>query len=107
MKPEYRSTAEVLPRVAALAGAVGDRSILAQTQWLPLRVLAWWQGWRRHRDERLLVKALAPLGERMLHDLGLSERIRAHALAGRESQYERLERLRSETGGLAGRFGPW
>jgi uncharacterized protein YjiS (DUF1127 family) len=107
MKPEYRSTAEALPRSVALSEAIGDRHTLAQSQWLPARVLAWWQNWRHQRDERLLAEALAPLGERMLQDLGLSERVRLHALAGRESQYERLERLRNETGGLGGRFGPW
>lgn len=107
MKPEYRSTAEALPHMAALTAAVGDRLSFAQAQSLPMRVLAWWQNARRRRAERLLIKALAPLGERLLQDLGLSEHVNLHALAGRESQFERLERLRNETGALTGRFGPW
>ncbi|HUL66858.1 MAG TPA: hypothetical protein VLW55_19820 [Burkholderiaceae bacterium] len=107
MKPAYRSTAEALAHVPALSAAVGGRRNFAQAQRLPVRVLAWWRDLRRQHDERLLIEALAPLGERVLQDLVLSERMRLHALAGRESQYERLERLRNETGGLAGRFGPW
>ena len=107
MKPEYRSTAEALPGTAALTAAVGDRGTFAQAQWLRARVLGWWRDWRRQHDERLLVEALAPFGERVLQDLVLGERMRLHVLAGRESQCERLDRLRNETGGLAGRFGPW
>jgi hypothetical protein len=107
MKPEYRSTAEAQPRMAALPAALGNRHTLAFAQWLPAHVLAWWRDWRRQRDERLLIESLAPLGERMLHDLGLSERMHLHALAGRESQAERFERVRRESGAFAGRFGPW
>jgi hypothetical protein len=70
-------------------------------------LVAWWHGWRRHEHERAEAATLASLSPGTLQDIGLADAVHLHALAQRESQYERLTRTVSELGGHAGRFGPW
>lgn len=57
------------------------------------------------RAERLRIEALTALDRHTLDDLGMSEEMRWRALAHRESQQERLERLRDPTDTFTSRFG--
>jgi hypothetical protein len=68
---------------------------------------AWWRRRRQKRDEALRAAALAPLDPRLLEDIGVSEDLRARALALRESQHERLLRLSGAIGGSIGTPGSW
>jgi uncharacterized protein YjiS (DUF1127 family) len=73
--------------------------------WAMARLQALRAHWRRHRDDRLRLDSVSELSVDMLHDIGMNEDLRAHALAQRESQYERLTLSAAAIGSHAGRFG--
>jgi hypothetical protein len=62
--------------------------------------------WQRRSEERLRAEALVGLGQRTLHDIGLSEELTSLARAHSESQSERRIRTTTEIGGAL-RAGQW
>jgi len=118
MKPGYHSAAHVLQRAgsAAVPASATPPSVVGRADAAPAGALldrirarfrAWWRTTLMQREDRMRLEALASLDRHMLDDIGVSEEMRAHALARRESQFERLTRSAPEMGGAAGRFGPW
>ena len=118
MKPDYHSAAHLMQRAGASAapaypaprstrGRADEASAGAPLDRIRARFLSWWRTTLAQREQRMRLEALASLGSHMLEDTGVSEELRSHALAQRESQFERLARSAHEMGGAAGRFGPW
>jgi hypothetical protein len=87
----HRHTLSVPPSLAAAPVALPLRRLGAD-------LAAWWCRRRLQRDEALRAATLAPLDPRLLEDIGVSEDLRARALALRESQHERLSRLSGAIG---------
>jgi len=63
---------------------------------LRTRLAAWRLGWKRRREERWRLEALAGLGQRMLRDIGVSGDLASLARTYSESQSERHLRTISE-----------
>ena len=107
MKPEYRTGVLPVAQAAALARGVSRAATAPDfLRRLGVRLAAWWHEHRERRAKRQRLEALASLDTRLLQDLGLSDEVRSHALAQRESLYERDARSVSDSGGFVGRFGP-
>jgi uncharacterized protein YjiS (DUF1127 family) len=106
MKPEYRTGVFTVTQAAA-ARVVSRRATVPDLlQRIAAYMGAWWRNHRQLREQRQRLEALASLDTRLLQDIGLSDELRSHALAQRESHYERFARTGSEPGGIGSRFGP-
>lgn len=90
-----------LPHVAVAA----PRQAFHPLHWAMSRLHALRARWRHQHEDRLRLDSVAGLDAEMLRDIGLNEDLRAHALAQRESQYERLTRTAADVGSHANRFG--
>jgi hypothetical protein len=93
------------PLTACLPTPAAPTRPIHPLHWAMSRLHALRAQWRRQRDDRLRLDAVSELGVDMLRDIGMNDDLRAHALAQRESHYERLTRSAADIGSHASRFG--